>query len=370
MHSITRPHPIWSAAGNSSFEINKCTILARLTSGRYRTEALARFWSENRQGLCLFPACNNVVGDLEYMLLHCSALHIARQNLLEMWRAKTSALPPLHMYTMQILSSPPTTIMSFILDPSSLPPIIDLYQRYGKSVLDIVFYITRTFVYGLHRRKLILLGKWPYSTKNENCYMNKIEQLTNSSVAGVPETGPDVPNDPPAVTHGADCPDAGAQTCCSTLVRGAVPGVPAAAGLGGTHHCCSDENSAPNVTSQPSIQLYSHDRPTDPPVPRPRECVDRGVADSDQLVFPSPQHVQSMQGGVCPGMSYCDDDADARDVNATDPHPTEVHSDGHLAHGRGLGGWRGGLACEGSVVERSSFPLFHSKTPFQLKQFS
>ena len=149
------------------------------------------------------------------------------------------------------------------------------------------------------------MGKWPYSTINENCYMNKIEQLTNSSVAGVPETGPDVPNDPPAATHGADYPDAGAQTCCSTLVRGAVPGVPAAAGLGGTHHSCSDENSAPNVTSQPSLQLYSHDRPTDPPVPQPRECDDRGVADSDQLVFPSPQHehVQSMQGGVCPGIS-------------------------------------------------------------------
>ena len=40
MHSLTRPHPMWSAAGSSSFEINKCTILARLTSGRYRQKLL------------------------------------------------------------------------------------------------------------------------------------------------------------------------------------------------------------------------------------------------------------------------------------------------------------------------------------------
>ena len=40
MHSLTNPNPIWSTAGSSSFEINKCTILAHMTSGRYRTKVV------------------------------------------------------------------------------------------------------------------------------------------------------------------------------------------------------------------------------------------------------------------------------------------------------------------------------------------
>ena len=210
MHSLTTPHPMWSAAGSNSFEISKCTILARMASGRYRTEALSRFWTENRQGLCLAPTCDSVVGDLEHMLIHCPALHTARLNLLEMWRDRTAVLPPLHTYIMQILSSPPPTIMRFILDPSALPPIVELYQRYGKCVLDIVFYITRTLAYGLHRKKLIILGKWPYSVRNENCHQNKKEYLTKTFVAGDPETGHPEPDDSPgaACDAGPDVPDA------------------------------------------------------------------------------------------------------------------------------------------------------------------
>ena len=40
MHSLTNPNPIWSTAGSSSFEINKCTILAHMTSCRYRTKVV------------------------------------------------------------------------------------------------------------------------------------------------------------------------------------------------------------------------------------------------------------------------------------------------------------------------------------------
>ena len=60
-------------------------------------------------------------------------------------------------------------MMKFILDPTSLPEIIRLWQTCGPEILAIVFYLTRTFVYALHRKKLILVGKWPYVTKNENC---------------------------------------------------------------------------------------------------------------------------------------------------------------------------------------------------------
>ena len=43
--------------------------------------------------------------------------------------------------------------------------------------------MTRTFTYGLHRRKQILIGRWPYSTKNPDCTSSDIFHL-HYSVAG------------------------------------------------------------------------------------------------------------------------------------------------------------------------------------------
>ena len=72
-----------------------------------------------------------------------------------------------------------------------MPEIICLYQTYGMPVLDIVYYMTRTYVYGLHRKKLILTGKWPYSTKDLN-YCNLNEQTYSQNVSGAVTTAQDV----------------------------------------------------------------------------------------------------------------------------------------------------------------------------------
>ena len=52
--------------------------------------------------------------------------------------------------------------------------------------------MTRTFAYGLHRKKLILLGKWPYSSRNENCFPPQ-NRITNDVVSGEPGGCLDVP---------------------------------------------------------------------------------------------------------------------------------------------------------------------------------
>ena len=59
------------------------------------------------------------------------------------------------------------------LDPTSLPGIVMLYQNHGLVLLDIVFYMVRTYAYGLHRKKLILLGKWPYAKKDTKYNKNR-----------------------------------------------------------------------------------------------------------------------------------------------------------------------------------------------------
>ena len=77
-----------------------------------------------------------------------------------------------------------------------MPEIIQLSQDIGWQVIETVFYMYRTYAYGLHRKKLIVVGKWPYSTRNENC----IIQNNLPSVSGAA-----------TVTKRTDCP----LTCCT-----------------------------------------------------------------------------------------------------------------------------------------------------------
>ena len=109
-------------------------------------------------------------------------------------------IPPLHAFIVEILASTPAHIMTFILDPTSLPPITSLYQSFGFIILELVFYMARTFAYGLHRKKLILLGKWPYSSRNENCFPQH-NVISNVAVSGVPGG---CPGDPPGMASGVD----------------------------------------------------------------------------------------------------------------------------------------------------------------------
>ena len=40
--SLSQPHPIWTSAGSSPYEVRKATVQARMLSGRYRTCVLAQ----------------------------------------------------------------------------------------------------------------------------------------------------------------------------------------------------------------------------------------------------------------------------------------------------------------------------------------
>ena len=100
----------------------------------------------------------------ESVLLHCPALQPVREGLQDMWLVRAAALPELYSVVTQVLRSSVYMRMIFILYPSSMPEIICLCQTYGMPVPNIVYYMCRNYVYGLHRKKLMLTGKWPYST--------------------------------------------------------------------------------------------------------------------------------------------------------------------------------------------------------------
>ena len=71
--SLTSPHQIWKSAGSNSFECRKSEVLAKMVSGRFRSDYLCRHWSDNRLGHCQAETCVDVVGDLEHLLEHGSS---------------------------------------------------------------------------------------------------------------------------------------------------------------------------------------------------------------------------------------------------------------------------------------------------------
>ena len=120
-----------------------------------------------------------------------------------------------------------------------------------------------------------------------------------------------------------------------------------------THHTRSDQTSVQNsVVSHSSLNVYSHDGQTDFPVP-PRECNSCGTSDVDK--FTLHEHVQTVMGGVCPGVSGQDDDSTARGVSATDYQLLKCAVALQCALRLG-GGW-GGLGCAGGVVGHSRLIL-------------
>ena len=159
-HSLQYPHPLWTTAGSNIFECHKSTVLAKMISGRYRTEYLSRHWTSNKLGFCLLDSCSEVVGDLEHLLIVCPGLDIVRTRMREMFLTRTTKLIPLHQLITRILSSPPPIQLQFLLEPSSFLELTQLYDLYGQTVLDNTFYLIRTYTYYLHREKQILLGIW------------------------------------------------------------------------------------------------------------------------------------------------------------------------------------------------------------------
>ena len=81
--SLTTPHPLFATAGSSPYEVSKASIQSLFLSGRYKTEALCRFWSQNPAGVCLLPQCmrKSIVEDVRHILLDCTSLATVRENL-------------------------------------------------------------------------------------------------------------------------------------------------------------------------------------------------------------------------------------------------------------------------------------------------
>ena len=227
--SLLHPHPIWTTSAGSCFETAKSTVLARMVSGRYRTEMMCRFWTTNRGGFCLSSTClgQNVLGTLQHLLIVCPALEHTRCRLYTLWCLKTLYCPPLHNFILKIIGSSPEVQVKFILDSTAFPELIMLVQTYGQEMQDLVLYLTRTFAFSIHRDKQRLLGRWPVIHKTSVQRKLKVRQ----NLASIPRLS-DIPDID--LTDKDRCLNKDHDNLC--LVAGesnAVPSSPAARQEGG-----------------------------------------------------------------------------------------------------------------------------------------
>ena len=81
--SLSSPHPIWTTAGPSPYQVCMSTIQAIMLSGRYRTELLCSHWSQNKSGYCIAPSCKSQgkVVYLHHILASFRSLDPTRQKL-------------------------------------------------------------------------------------------------------------------------------------------------------------------------------------------------------------------------------------------------------------------------------------------------
>ena len=157
--SLSQPDYIWVTAGNNSFEVRKSCILARMMSGRYRTDYFARLWTSNKKGLCLIPGCADKIGDLQHLLIECSALSDTRTTIIEILIKKAIMLLPLHSLLKMIFHSQSELQCCFILDPFSFHEVRFLCNLYGQTITKFICYFVRTFAYTIHieRKKFLEL---------------------------------------------------------------------------------------------------------------------------------------------------------------------------------------------------------------------
>ena len=157
-YSLTKPHPIFTSAGSSPYEVEKSKVQARMLSGQYRTKRLRRHWSQNQEGYCLLPTCWNTIEDLEHILTHCPAHREARTRVLAMWADYLATRPHLATVVTHYTSTPSSHLIQFLLDSSVLPLVIILGQEHSEAAIHSLFYLTQTYCYSIHRSQLKHLG--------------------------------------------------------------------------------------------------------------------------------------------------------------------------------------------------------------------
>ena len=156
--SLKIHHFIRRTAGSNPYEVSKSVQQARFLSGRYRSAALERHWSQNKEGVCL--NCQNGRETIEHILITCVAYTETKQKLYTLWLS--TKIPIVYELVLGALSSDKEYLLQFLLDCSVIPKMISAAQTHGYKVYEELYYLTRTWCFAIHRQRLRGLGRWNF----------------------------------------------------------------------------------------------------------------------------------------------------------------------------------------------------------------
>ena len=147
-----------------TYEVSKKRAVqqARFLSGRYRTENLAKHWSNNNAGFCTSSTCLNEVETTEHILIHCRAYAANKKNLYALWLDRGRKNKVIFKLVIEALTKETPYFLQFILDCSVLPSVITARQTHGEGILEELFYLTRTWCFTIHRQRMKRLGRWNF----------------------------------------------------------------------------------------------------------------------------------------------------------------------------------------------------------------
>ena len=140
--SLQKTHPLWQTCGSNPFEVDKAVIQARMLSGRYQTDQLARHWSSNTEGICQLPSCTGrEVGSLEHFLLFCPALQSVRNRMFILASKVSEESENLYSIIQWVVNQTNKTIlMQFLLDSSYPPIVVKAAQHCSDDLLSRLFH--------------------------------------------------------------------------------------------------------------------------------------------------------------------------------------------------------------------------------------
>ena len=160
--TLSSSHPIWSSCYGSQHEVVKATLQARMVSGRYRTCWLRRHWSGDASGHCRVPGCTpGTPGTLLHLATgQCAGLRAAVVAATTHWSSFLPSYPHLLPLLQEMSRAEPEVFLAFLLDPATQAPVLALAQVQGREVVDQLYFLTRSWLYTLHRERFRKLGLW------------------------------------------------------------------------------------------------------------------------------------------------------------------------------------------------------------------
>ena len=161
--SLSSPHPIYTSLDGNPYQAKAARIQSLFLSGRYRSEELCRFWSQNKNGFCLLDSCKDLHQreNIEHILLHCDGLTEVRRRLVAFTRKVTDDKPVLKQIIESYLFSEDEELrMQFLMDCSVLPLVISAHQEYGAIIHQDLFRVSRTWCRSVHVARLKALGRY------------------------------------------------------------------------------------------------------------------------------------------------------------------------------------------------------------------